>query len=204
VTDNFVSNVYGYNYGGEGIYTDENVAGVSIVNNVLANVSGSGIYFHCGDNLTAVNNLVFSSHMKPFVSSENGFSNTGLLNGCNTGGVDPKNTNTSSFVSNNVFIITENSGTIFTRGSLYPIANETYRNNVYWAENEGLISSILFPVTSAINSTLKEWQTVMGEDLQSVISDPLVADLNGNFTLLNDSPALILGFKQLKQVWGPV
>ena len=205
VTDNFVSNVNAYNYGGEGVYTDENVAGVSVVNNVLANVSGTGIYFHCGDNLTAVNNLVFSSHIKPFVSSENGFSNSGLLNGCNTGGVDPKNTNTSSFISNNVFIITQAGGTIFTHGALYPVANETYRNNVYWAENEGLLSSILFPVTSAINSTLKEWQTIMEEDLQSVISDPLVADLNnGNYTLLNDSPALILGFKQLKQEWGPM
>jgi len=200
---NLVFNISGYNYGGEGVYTDENVAGVTITENVLKDVSGSGVYFHCGDNLTAVNNLVFGSHSKPFKTSVNGFTAMGLLNGCNTGGVDPKDANTSSFISNNIWIITHAKGTIFTHGSYYPTANETFSNNVYFATNDGLLSSISFPVTIAINSTLQEWQK-MGEDVQSVIADPLVADLNGgNFTLLDGSPALKLGFKQLKQEYGP-
>jgi len=46
VEGNLVRNVRGYNYGGEGMYTDENVAGVYVVGNALGNVSGASLYFH--------------------------------------------------------------------------------------------------------------------------------------------------------------
>jgi hypothetical protein len=203
VTGNFVNQIHGYNYGGEGVYTDENVAGVMIEGNVLGNVTGSSIYLHCGDNMTVVNNLLFGAHSKPYVSQINGFSATGLINGCNTGGVDPKLTNTSTIIKNNIWIITSFGGSLFTHGSLYPSMNETYNSNVYFAKENGLLSSITFPVTTTINSSLLAWQAI-GQDLVSVISDPLVSNLNGNdFTLLENSPALQLGFKQLSQDWGP-
>jgi hypothetical protein len=97
VRDNLVRGVRGYNYGGEGVYADENVAGVWVQGNALGNLSGTPIYLHCGDNETVVNNLLWGSH----AASEGGRGSfaTGLLGGCNSGGVSPDLTNTSSFVS---------------------------------------------------------------------------------------------------------
>jgi hypothetical protein len=54
VEGNLVRDIRGYNYGGEGVYADENVAGVFITGNALGNVSGASVYLHCGDNHTVV------------------------------------------------------------------------------------------------------------------------------------------------------
>lgn len=177
------------------MYCDENVAGVTITGNVLGNVSGSSIYLHCGDNQTVSGNLVFGSHATPLSTF-----GTGLFGGCNTGGVDPIDENITATVTTNVWMVTTQGGSIFNHGQIYPTADETYTNNVYWSTQTP--PTLNFPVTPAINSSFAQWQAV-GEDVGGVVADPLVADLAaGNFTLLPGSPALQRGFQQIEGGWG--
>ena len=72
VEGNLVRDIRGYNYGGEGVYTDENVAGVYITGNALGNVSGASVYLHCGDNHTVVSQCHARVHLfseRPLMTS---------------------------------------------------------------------------------------------------------------------------------------
>ena len=194
VRNNLVRGVRGYNYGGEGVYCDENVAGVAIEGNAVGNVSGAAVYLHCGDGLSVGGNIMHTAH-----ATAGGAFASGLFGGCNTGGVEPRYENISAAVAGNVWLATTPGGTLFNRGQIYPVRSEAYSSNVYWSTSGGALA---FPLTPDINSTFAQWQGA-GEDVGGVVADPLVADLaGGDFRLLPGSPALQRGFQQLQGGWG--
>ena len=64
----------------------------------------------------------------------------------------------------------------------------TLNYNCYWNAFSGTKAEFL-------GMSFTEWQTTMGKDENSVLSDPLFVDSgNHDYTLQDDSPALELGF----------
>ncbi len=103
----------------------------------------------------------------------------------------------------NIFLATNPGTTLFISGNLYPLANETFTSNIYWADPSANPSSLLFPIPPYYNATFSQWQAA-GEDVLGAVADPLVAGVQvGDFTLLPGSPALARGFEQIKTGWGP-
>lgn len=201
VEGNYVHRVYGYNYGGEGVYTDENVAGVSFIGNALGDVSGTSVYLHCGLNQTVSNNILFHAH----AVAGSAFS-TGLLGGCNTGGVSPQDAVISAVFQTNIFLVTAAGGTLFNlNGNMYPIANMSFSTNAYWAATPATPADALrWPVSSTAEGSFADWQAA-GEDKGSIVADPQLVNVDsGDFTVPAGSPVLALGFRQLDTTWGPV
>ncbi len=58
VHHNWVHNCSRYNYGCQGVYMDEQVSGVLIENNLLQDLEDQGVYFHCGSDNVATNNII--------------------------------------------------------------------------------------------------------------------------------------------------
>ncbi len=108
-------------------------------------------------------------------------------------------------LAQNIFLLTEPGSTLFNSGNLFPIANETYAGNVYWAapSANAAPSALRFPIPPYNNATFEQWQAA-GEDGTGALADPLVPGVAaGDFTVLPGSPALARGFVQLKLGWGP-
>lgn len=191
VDANLVRRVTAYNFAGNGAYTDENVAGVTFSNNAFAGLSHNAIYFHCGLNLTAQNNILFGGD-----AQQEG--QTSLLGMCNTGGVAPAEANISATVTRNVFVVVGAASTLFEAGELAPTANVSFDANVYWAASPRNASSLAFPPGNS--RTFAQWQAA-GEDGSSAVADPLIANAGAgdgaDWTLLPASPALSRGFQQL-------
>ena len=200
VEGNLVRNVRGYNYGGEGVYTDENVAGVAVIGNALGNVSGASLYLHCGVDQVVTNNVVWGNG-QPSGPAYHG--SGGLVGSCNTGGVDPQYTNVSALVDRNIFLLTQPSTGLFNNGSLDWL-NMTFSRNVYWAVPPLRADALRWPdAQNDVDLTWAQWQAA-GQDASGAVADPLVASADSSdFTLLPGSPALALGFQQLNQTWGP-
>ena len=196
VEGNLVRDVRGYNYGGEGVYTDENVAGVYVVGNALGNVSGASVYLHCGDNHTVTNNIIWGADQR-YKSTYAGAD--ALMGSCNTGGVDPRYENISATVSMNVFLLTTETSTLFDANQVF--SHIDFKKNVYWATTSTLDGLAWPPANESAKPwtwrTFIQWQAA-GNDEGSTVANPLVADpTNSDFTLAQNSPALARGFQQL-------
>jgi len=201
VRNNYVRGVRGYNYGGEGFYADENVAGTDVEGNALGDVSGAAVYLHCGDGQRVANNVLWGSHAAPAGGGHGGFA-PGLVGSCNTGGVAPADANISAAFDVNVLLVSTAGGTLFDGGGFWPLANMSFTRNTYWSAAPGG-GGVAFPLAGAVNATFAAWQAA-GEDAAGGVDDPRVADAaGGDFTLAPGSPALARGFQQLTTGWGP-
>ena len=191
VENNVVRRVTAYNWAGNGAYTDENVAGVSFSRNVFAGVDHVALYFHCGFNLTADNNILFDGDASQAPTGQ-----TGLFGSCNTGGVAPAEANISASVTRNVMVVVGARSTVFDSGELVPTANMTFDSNTYWAS--GGAQPPTFPPSNS--RTFAQWQAA-GEDAHSGVDDPLITQPstsdNADWTLLPGSPALARGFQNI-------
>jgi hypothetical protein len=165
--------------------------GVTFSNNAFAGLSHNGIYFHCGLNLTARNNILYGGD-----AQQQG--QTSLIGMCNTGGVAPAETNISAVLSTNIFVVVGAASTLFEANELAPTANVTCDSNVYWAAPPRSASSLVFPPGN--NRTFAQWQAA-GEDGASAVADPLIVrpgtDDAADGTLRPGSPALTRGVEQL-------
>ena len=84
-----------------------------------------------------------------------------------------------------------NPGPIFPGGSIVS-SNFSSNFNVYWS-----IASAL-PLRFPQNTSFEEWRSMSSNDVSSVVIDPLIADpKNGNFTILPESSAWKLGWKEI-------
>lgn len=103
----------------------------------------------------------------------------------------------------NIFVVTNTEGSLFSKGDIYPTNAMSFSLNVYWSTLSP--SSLAWPLPPSHNATFSQWQAA-GEDANGIMSDPLVASLVQpyNFTLLPGSPALARGFKQVDSSWGPL
>ena len=109
----------------------------------------------------------------------------------------------AAVISENIFIVTNNAGSLFSKNDIYPTSTMTFALNVYWSTLNP--EDLAWPLPPSHNATFVQWQAV-GQDVTGVVADPLVASLVTpyNFTLLPGSPALARGFEQINSNWGPL
>ena len=112
-----------YNYGGDGFYNDEAAAGVDVIDNLIYDVDASGIYFHCGVNLTANNN---------FVAFSDRLGIRAALSSCNLGGF-PIHVPVEFAFTHNIVYVSGNRSHLTSKSDF--VDNSTFDNNVYFGAN---------------------------------------------------------------------
>jgi len=185
IWNNICYDVWSYNYGGWGYYTDEGSSFLVIQNNIVYNTKCTGIHQHYGENNLFQNNIIaYSSdriddepHCDAAVRSSQWAPGTG------------KGDHSSFTFEKNIIFI--DNGTLFFSTNSIGFNNMTFNSNVYWSVKTG--SNLQFPPTQA-PTTFSQWQSE-GKDKLSVLLDPLFVDpTKYNFNLQPGSPALKLGF----------
>jgi hypothetical protein len=109
----------------------------------------------------------------------------------------------AAIVPLNIFVVTNDGGSLFSAGDIYPTNAMVFSLNVYWSTLNP--DNLTWPLPPSHNASFSQWQA-SGEDVAGAVADPLVASLVEpyNFTLLPGSPALARGFQQIDSNWGPV
>ena len=191
VENNIVRRITAYNWAANGGYTDENVAGVAFRSNIFAGADHVGLYFHCGFNLSAENNILYDGDASQAPTAQRG-----LFGSCNTGGVAPAEAAITASVTRNVMVVVGAQSTLFDSGELVPTANMSFDANTYWA-----VATAPPPAFPPQNSrTFAQWQAA-GEDAHGGVDDPLITQPStadgANWALLPASPALARGFQNI-------
>jgi len=168
IRNNHLHHVASYDYGGNGIYTDEGSAGFIIENNVVHNYRATG--FGGGQRDVVVRNNIFAwgenFHVTPGNNEE---------------------TFATWFEGN---IVVWNQGTCGNQNPTgwNPMACRAH-GNILWAEG--------IPLRLSDGHDLVHWQK-QGQLLDTLVADPLFADPDGgDFRLRADSPAIAHGFKPI-------
>eukprot|EP00117_Sycon_ciliatum_P013069 scpid40829/ scgid13886/ len=173
VEQNIMHGAECYQYGADGFYSDEDAAGVDVVSNLIYDVASAGIYFHCGVNLTSVNNFVINADM-------NG--HRGALSGCNMGGFSKPVTIDFQFEHNILYVLGKNSHLV---SEYTKMENSTFDDNIYFSPDV----TLQFPN----KTTFAQWQA-NGKDKSSIIADPLFSNVQErDFRLTAKSPATKMG-----------
>jgi parallel beta-helix repeat protein len=159
-----------FGYGGWGLYTDEGSTGITMEGNVVHDTTDGGFHQHYGkDNVIRNNVFAFSEDYQV----------------------------KRSRAEEHLSYTFERNIIVFDRGDLLggnwsgTSANFLHKSNVYWDASAR-------PVTFTDKKLLlADWQK-RGQDVSSVISDPLFVDpAKRDFRLQPGSPALALGIKSI-------
>ena len=153
ISNNVIHDIYSYDYGGWGLYTDEGSTGISIVNNLVYNCKSSGFHQHYGkDNI--VSNNIFANQIKAQLEAT-------------------RRENHLSFTFTNNIIYLKKGVLIGKPG--WDIININSDRNLYW---DTRTNNIRF-----LNYTFTEWKNKTGKDRNSIIADPMFRDPgNGDFS----------------------
>lgn len=156
-------------YGGWGIYADEGSSKIVIENNVIFRTQDAGFHQHYGQNNIVHNNIFALGQSSQLRRT------------------DEEAGHSFDFEHN---IVVWESGILLDQE--WRDNNFHFDNNLYFYAGIGGGSAIRFDGLS-----FQEWQR-RGQDIHSIISDPLFVDLlNGDFSLRPDSPAPKLGIKAI-------
>jgi hypothetical protein len=170
VSHNRIHDVTCFTYGGWGLYTDEGSTGITMEGNVTYDTTDGGFHQHYGkDNVIRNNVFAFSEEYQvKRARSEEHLSFT--------------------FEKN---IVIFDRGELLGPGWTGTTANFLNKSNVYWDVSAR-------PVTFTEKKlTFADWQK-KGQDLDSIIADPLFVDpAQRDFRLKPGSPALALGIKSI-------
>ena len=169
IRNNHLHHVASYDYGGNGIYTDEGSAGFIIENNLVHHYWATG--FGGGQRDVVVRNNVFAwgedFHAIPGNSAET----------------------FASWFENNIVAWRKGSCGSSSSGGGWSLAGQHATGNVLWAEG--------IPLRLSDGHDLAYWQQ-QGQLLDTLVADPLFADPDGgDFRLRADSPAIAHGFKPM-------
>ena len=146
ISNNVIHDIYSYDYGGWGLYTDEGSTGISIVNNLVYNCKSSGFHQHYGkDNI--VSNNIFANQIKAQLEAT-------------------RRENHLSFTFTNNIIYFKKGVLIGKPG--WDIININSDRNLYW---DTRTNNIRF-----LNYTFTEWKNKTGKDRNSIIADPMFRD----------------------------
>jgi hypothetical protein len=207
VQNNVVSRGRHFSYGANGIYTDNAVAGVDVVDNMVYDVDGIGVQLHCGANLTLRNNLIYDARATRGGNCTGPQDHyTAVLSGC-TRWPTPNGTIPAPFsaaIEGNIVVATS-CPQLYGEGGVWPnpgpgypggpsmASNMTAGRNVYFNANGGG-GPLQFPE----GLSFAGWTTASGTDQESVVADPLLADPSAaNFTVLPASPAWARGWQAI-------
>ena len=98
-----------------------------------------------------------------------------------------------NLIRGNIFYYPDRPKSQAARVRYFNAEHNTFSRNVYWAGTNAVTYGMSWDKTLSLNAWRK-----LGEDVDSVVADPLIADpSHGDFTLAPDSPALRLGFVQI-------
>ncbi|XP_065832900.1 uncharacterized protein [Oscarella lobularis] len=177
IHQNIIHEAHCFNYGGDGIYTDEAAGGVIVQYNLVFDVDATGVYFHCGMGNEASNN---------FLVGTDRLGHRGALGGCNMGGFSIQVPQRFSFVRN-IVDVTSSAGHAMV-GTDY--TNTTFDYNLYHNTSN--------PLNFANEKSFEQWQA-SGKDVHSVIADPQFesAAKGDYYSLRSTSPAFKLGIQQM-------
>jgi hypothetical protein len=176
IRGNVVHDVEKYNYGAWGIYPDGASSHILIENNICYNCQTGGLLQHYGRE-NVVRNNIFA------FLEERGQIGVGLK----------ESHKEFTFMKN--IVVVDNQPLFSGGGDDYNERGTIISDlNLFWdVSGKQVISSR----NGAQTFTFGDW-TDLGQDLHSVIADPCFRDLKKfDFTLLDNSPALALGFKPI-------
>lgn len=166
VHDNRIHDVFSFDYGGWGLYTDEGSTHITMENNLVYRTKTGSFHQHYGKENRIQNNiLAFSeqhqvqrSRMEPHLSF--------------------------TFERNIVF---------WTTG---PLLASNWSDNQFKLDRNLYWNAAGKPATFPGNLTLAQWQQQRKQDQGSLVADPrFVAPDKDDFRLQSDSPAIKLGFQ---------
>ena len=177
VSNNRVNDIYSYDYGGWGLYTDEGSSNIILQNNLVYHTKTGGFHQHYGEN-NLIRNNIFAFNKKfqaQFSRIEEHHS------------LDFKNN-----------IIITDSG--FLLQGAWQAGNLAIDSNCYWNMHSEKV--IFIQSTGSYGAdphnylTLKEWQQKSGRDLHSIMEDPGFVNAKGfNFNFRNHAAINKIGFK---------
>lgn len=178
VRNNLIHDVVSHHYGGWGIYTDEGSSYILIENNICYNLFCNCYHQHYGCMNTARNNIFVESGNEPIKLSRNEM-HVGMIFEGNiivSEGTPIFRTGYENEDSGSIHTLVSHGNIIFDRKNPEPV----------------------FITIGEERFSLDDAQKLLGIDSDTVIADPIFADLDGHdFTLKPDSPALKLGFKPI-------
>ena len=170
ISNNIFHDIYGYWYGGWGIYFDEGSTHIIAENNLVYNTTHGGFHQHYGkENIVRNNIFAFGREQQIGVSR-------------------PELHKRITFERNIVVGDTER----WIEGVLD--FNFVFDKNLYWRVNKGEIRFV--ERASGRHLTWDEWRE-KGMDTHSIIANPLFYNMKRcDFRLKKNSPAFKLGFKK--------
>lgn len=150
VSHNVIHDIYSYDYGGWGLYTDEGSTGIILENNLVYNCKSSGFHQHYGKE-NIVRNNIFANNIKAQLEATR-----------------KENHLSFTFTNNIVF---------FNRGVLigkpgWDVIRIDANKNLYW---DTRTTDIRF-----LNYSFEEWKQKTGKDKNSIIADPMFVDPEHN------------------------
>lgn len=167
VSENVISDVRAFDYGGWGLYSDEGSSQIVYERNLVHDTSHESYFLHIGRDVTVRNNI---------------FARAGATGAI---GLDPGEHQNSLVFTGNI-VDWQRPGTLF-RGP-WNKAQLSADRNVYWTQNGR-------SPQAADGTNWANWTGSFGRDTNSLIADPLFVDAGANdFRLKPESPALALGF----------
>src|SRR5216684_4265071 len=166
-----------------GIYLDDFASGIQVYGNVLNHNIG-GIDIHSGWNNTVTNNIVANGSGDALVVAAPNWTGAGTVAS-----------------SANVFdhnIVVANSATSGTSQSGGSLTAASWDHNLYFGTQLNGAPFHIWGVTGPnYANTLAQWQS-HGFDAHSRVADPFFVDpARGDFSLAANSPARVLGFKDI-------
>ncbi len=176
VSHNKINDIYSYDYGGWGLYTDEGSSNIIMENNLVYHTKTGGFHQHYGENNIIRNNIIaFNKNFQAqFTRVENHHS------------LDFKNN-----------IILNDKG-YFLQGP-WQKGDITIDSNCYWninPEDSMFIQATKSAVTTKNYLTFSEWQQTSGKDVHSIMQNPGFVDAKAyNFAFKDDSVINKIGFK---------
>ena len=149
-----------------GIYLDEHVHSTKVYGNLVTESGRGGVIVHLGGNNVIGNNIFLNG-------DERQISLVTFANG--------------NVVEQNIFYFENTNTKLMTVLG----GNQQFDSNLYWNPN----GTQVFSLSNATpKGSFADWQA-SGQDTNSLIADPLFADLAaGNYSLSPDSPVFGLGF----------
>lgn len=166
VSNNVIHDIYSYDYGGWGLYTDEGSTGILMENNLVYNCKSSAFHQHYGKE-NIIRNNIFANNIKAQLEATRKEDHLSF-----------------TFTHNIVF---------YSRGALigkpgWDIINIKSDSNLYW---DTRTNNIRF-----LNYSFEEWKQKTGKDKNSIIADPMfVAPENYDFRFKNKRNINKIGFK---------
>lgn len=178
IHNNVIHDIYAYDYGGWGLYTDEGSTGIRMWNNLVYNTKTGSFHQHYGRENVLENNIFVNSIKQQLQRTR-------------------KEEHVSFMMRNNI-IYWENGSPLLGSnwsserwGESDGVARHSFElsSNLYWSVAGG---EEIFPG----KRTLGKWQEEMGQDMGSVVADPLFVDVAaGDFRFREGSPYEQVGFK---------